>query len=242
MNGLAGTVSLTPVTVGELSVTLSRSSVTLSSGSSGTITMTISVLANTSPGFYTASASATVASLQHSVDVTVQVTLPAVNHPPTLTVPGAESVTSSSTLQFTVSAVDIDLGQTLSLSATGLPSGSSFDATSGQFSWTPSSSQLGTWNVTFTAIDDGAPQMSDSKSVPITVQAAQPPPPSTQPPQGQGSCALCQITRVASTNTWLLVAGALAGFMLTLTVVYVRARSRLSDVQRMRRLSRYEDF
>ncbi|OLD04743.1 hypothetical protein E6H29_03175 [Candidatus Bathyarchaeota archaeon] len=90
--------------------------------------------------------------------------------------------------------------------------------------------------MTFTATDDGNPPMSNSNSVTVTVEGTGTPPP---PTQNQGTCLLCQITQTTKTNTWVLVTGILAGFMLTMTAIYLRARGRLQEVRRMRRLTRY---
>src|SRR5262249_22473186 len=77
-------------------------------------------------------------------------------------------------LSFIISASDMDAGQVLSLTATGLPPGASFapsGATSYQFSWTPSFTQAGDYTVTFKVTDDGSPVLSDIKTAPITVGA-----------------------------------------------------------------------
>ena len=73
---------------------------------------------------------------------TVTVTVNEVNVPPTLTPIGPKSVNELATLTFTVSATAPDLpANTLAYSATGLPPGASFNATTRQFSWTPSEAQ-----------------------------------------------------------------------------------------------------
>ncbi len=65
----------------------------------------------------------------------------------------------------TLSGSDPD-GTLLSYSVTGLPSGTTFDPTSGRFQWTPSASQLGNFAVTFT-VSDGF--LSDSETATVTV-------------------------------------------------------------------------
>jgi len=57
-------------------------------------------------------------------------------------------------------------GGTLTYSASGLPSGASFNASTRTFSWTPSSTQSGSYNVTFT-VSDGS--LSASTTITITV-------------------------------------------------------------------------
>ncbi|HZD12024.1 MAG TPA: PKD domain-containing protein, partial [Candidatus Binatus sp.] len=46
--------------------------------------------------------------------------------PPTLTIPGDQTVTAGTWINFTITAVSLNVGGTVSLSATGLPSGASF--------------------------------------------------------------------------------------------------------------------
>ena len=94
------------------------------------------------------------------------------NQAPVLTVPGAQTVQSGQTLNFTVAATDPDAGQSLTYTASNLPTGASFSAATRQFSWTPTAAQTGTYTVTFTVTDNGTPPLSDAKPVSLTVQAA----------------------------------------------------------------------
>jgi hypothetical protein len=55
------------------------------------------------------------------------------------------------------------------LSVIGLPSGASFNATTGVFSWTPGETQQGSYVLTFIATDDGTPNLSASETITITV-------------------------------------------------------------------------
>ncbi len=91
------------------------------------------------------------------------------NQAPVLSVPGAQTVQPGQPLNFTVSATDADAGQTLTYAASNLPAGSSFTATTRQFSWTPTATQTGNYTVTFTVTDNGTPPLSDAKQVAITV-------------------------------------------------------------------------
>jgi len=102
---------------------------------------------------------------------TVSITVNLVNRAPALSVPGAQTVNEGSPLTFTVSATDPDAGQTLTYSATGLPTGASFNASTRTFSWTPGYGQAGSYSVTFGVADNGSPVMSDTKTVSITVGA-----------------------------------------------------------------------
>ena len=104
---------------------------------------------------------------------TIAVHVENVNRPPVLNVPGDQTGKSGETIRFTVSASDPDKEDegNLNITASGLPANASFN--NGQFEWTPSPEQSGSFQVTFRVEDShGA---SDEKTVTITVQA--PPPP-----------------------------------------------------------------
>jgi hypothetical protein len=93
----------------------------------------------------------------------------AANRNPVFTAIGNRSVNEGTNLPFTVSATDPD-GDSLTYSATNLPSGATFNSATRQFSWTPGYSQAGTYaNVQFTVTDSGTPQLSASESITITV-------------------------------------------------------------------------
>ncbi len=79
-----------------------------------------------------------------------------INRPPVLAPIGDRSVAEGVELTFTVTASDPD-GDNVTLSTGSLPSGASFDAGSGIFSWTPDFGQADNYTVLFTATDDGSP-------------------------------------------------------------------------------------
>ena len=56
------------------------------------------------------------------------------NRVPVMHVPGAQTAVAGSSLQFTVTALDAD-GDRVFFTASGLPSGASFDGNAGLFSW-----------------------------------------------------------------------------------------------------------
>ena len=87
---------------------------------------------------------------------------PNLNIPPIFSPISSQSVQKGNPLQFTVSATDSN-HYSLTYSASPLPSGASFNSTTGVFSWTPSNSQVGTYTVTFTAMD------SLVTSVPVSI-------------------------------------------------------------------------
>jgi len=89
--------------------------------------------------------------------------------PPTLTVPGSQTVQEGQLLTFNVSAVDPE-GQSILLYTTSRPSGSTFSDHhngTGTFSWTPGTGTAGSYGATFVA-DDGFGG-TDTKSVAIGV-------------------------------------------------------------------------
>ncbi|MBI1762031.1 MAG: tandem-95 repeat protein, partial [Acidobacteria bacterium] len=104
-----------------------------------------------------------------SAPATISITVKPVNDPPVLTVPGPQTVKEGETLTFTISATDVDTGQTLKFTAASVPSGASFNDATRTFAWTPNFDQAGTYTVSFTVMDNGAPVGSDTKSVTITV-------------------------------------------------------------------------
>ena len=101
-----------------------------------------------------------------SVAVTVasgQVTI--ASHPPVLAPIGNKVAAESSPITFTVSASDAD-GDSLTYSATGLPSGAAFDPATRAFSWTPGYNQSGSYTVSV-QVTDG--RSTDYEDITITV-------------------------------------------------------------------------
>ena len=90
-----------------------------------------------------------------------------VNHNPKWEVIGAQSVKEQSLLAFAPVAIDLD-DTDLSLVVSGLPTGSTYDSSSG-FSWTPGHGQIGVHNVGFTVTDPHG--SSSDLAVQITVNA-----------------------------------------------------------------------
>lgn len=97
-------------------------------------------------------------------------TLPAAAAPPTLHLPGAQSVSEGTPLTFNVTATDPD-GQTVDLLASNLPSGASFvdhQNNSGTFNWTPGTDQAGSYLVFFMADDGFGGTANGSVSIEVT--------------------------------------------------------------------------
>ncbi|AAM31794.1 conserved protein [Methanosarcina mazei Go1] len=83
-----------------------------------------------------------------------------------------KSVDEKSKLAFKISAKDAD-GDRLTLSASGLPEGASFNRTSGAFAWTPAVGQTGVYTIAF-KVSDG--YLTDSENVTVTVNKLNNPP------------------------------------------------------------------
>lgn len=98
----------------------------------------------------------------------VTVTVGDINRMPDITTPGPQEVLEGHLLTFSVSATDPD-NDVVTLNATGLPTGSTFNPSSGTFSWTPNLTASGVYTVTITATDNGIPSTSRSTDVVITV-------------------------------------------------------------------------
>ncbi len=95
---------------------------------------------------------------------TITITVANVNQPPVLSTVGSRTISEGSALNINLSASDAD-GNNLTYSVSGNPSGSSLSGNT--FSWTPTSTQSGSYTVTFT-VDDGVGS-SDSETITISV-------------------------------------------------------------------------
>jgi hypothetical protein len=102
----------------------------------------------------------------------VTITVGSVNRPPVLAPIGSQSVNENELLEITISGTDPDPGDVLTYSASGLPTGASFDPATQTFSWTPGFGSAGNYTVTFTVTDDGTPVLNDFEDVTITVGTA----------------------------------------------------------------------
>jgi PKD repeat protein len=105
---------------------------------------------------------------------------------PVVTAPATASGVTGTPLTFNVFAADPDGDVLVSLTAAGLPVGSTFTSnpahTSGTFAWTPSSGQVGSFNVTFTASN----ALSGSAATQITVGLGADRPPVADPGPDRG--------------------------------------------------------
>lgn len=102
--------------------------------------------------------------------VIVRVARPTSN--PSLTVPGPQSVSANAVLSFAVVATDTNIPPLpLTISASGLPPGATFDSQSSVFSWKPAADQAPGVYVVIFAASNGQGQF-DAKKVTINVSGS----------------------------------------------------------------------
>ena len=91
-----------------------------------------------------------------AADKEVTITVDNVNRKPTIDNISSQTVEEGSSVSFTASASDPDNEDSgkLKFSSSNLPSGASLDASSGEFSWTPSVGQAGSYSVKVKVSDD----------------------------------------------------------------------------------------
>ena len=94
------------------------------------------------------------------------------NPPPVLQAIGDKSVDENVALTFTVNATDPN-SEPITYLVQSLPSGATLDSQTGDFSWTPSYTQAGSYQVRFIASDDNS---NDSETITITVSNVNRPP------------------------------------------------------------------
>jgi hypothetical protein len=92
-----------------------------------------------------------------------------INSPPILSTIGNKTINQDTLLNFTISATDPDSDPLIYL-ASNLPSGSNFNASTRNFSWTPSSAQVGSYTNVHFQVSDGS--LTDSEDITITVSAS----------------------------------------------------------------------
>jgi hypothetical protein len=89
-----------------------------------------------------------------AVTQTFTITVSNVNDPPLLAHIGNQTVNENSDLDFTLSASDVDIpAQTLTFSATGLPTGATLNASTGAFHWHATTADIGNHSVTLKVSD-----------------------------------------------------------------------------------------
>src|SRR3989449_2344053 len=234
LNTLSFTV--TGIDSSTLSPTLTLSTGQLPSGASFTTvqgtspvssTFTWTPSATAAPGTYTVTF--IIDDGTTSTQATVAITVVASNSLPILIAPSRQNATVGGTLHFSVSANDPSgVGGPITLSATGLASNMAFDPATGDFSFTPTSSQAGqTYMVNFTATDSNNPSWTKTQSVPIQVEGS-----SASQPSGGGFCLSCLLPRGMTTTAWLLAIGALIGIVSSIALLHIRASADLAAAKK----------
>jgi hypothetical protein len=100
----------------------------------------------------------------------ITVTVNEVNKPPVLDPIGSKEIPWGETLSFTATASDPDIpANTLTFSLIDAPAGASIDGSTGVFTWTPTSSQIGTHKFKVKVTDDGSPDLSAEEEITVTV-------------------------------------------------------------------------
>ena len=100
---------------------------------------------------------------------TVHITVANTDRPPVVNAGSDRTVTVGHELQVHVGATDPDGDAIRSRTVLGRPAGSTFNAATGIFTWTPSPSQLGVRAITFAASDG---TLSGSQTIHVTVKPA----------------------------------------------------------------------
>jgi YVTN family beta-propeller protein len=118
-------------------------------------------------GIYVITFTATANALSNSKKINI--TVNNINRAPVLTSIGDKNVNEGQLLSFTVSAADPD-SNVIAYTMTPTITGVVLNSSNGSFLWTPSYNQAGVYNATFTATDNGIPNLSDSEAITITVQ------------------------------------------------------------------------
>jgi hypothetical protein len=140
----------------------------------------------------------------------ITVTVNEVNLPPVLNPIGPKTINEGALLQFTITASDPDLpAQTLTCSASNLPSGATFIPNTRIFSWAPTSGQAGVYSGVHFEVTDGV--LTDSEDITITVTVFGPP-----APVGGYSISLTQQTPTLHVAAYTMLI-ALFGAVLILT-------------------------
>lgn len=99
------------------------------------------------------------------------------NSVPVLDQIGNKIIDEGQLLEFTISANDPNIGDTLTFSAINLPDGADFDEATQVFFWTPTFEQTGDFSgISFTVTDDGTPFERASETITITVNDVNRPP------------------------------------------------------------------
>jgi fibronectin type 3 domain-containing protein len=158
-----------------------------------TTVLSVSVAAGTGPAAYTLSVTGTAGNRVHAVDVNLVVTGGTTNRAPTITNPGNQTSAEGAAVTLQISASDPD-GNTLTYSATGLPTGLAINSATGAITGTVAVGAPATNNVVVT-VSDGT--LTDTASFTWTVTKTNRAPTVTNPgnqTSAEGAAVTLQIT------------------------------------------------
>ena len=102
-----------------------------------------------------------------SDNVSVSITVDNVNDAPTITSTAVTTATEDAAYSYTFAVNDVDVGDTLTLSAPTLPAWLSFDPATGILSGTPSNAEVGTHNVVL-RVNDGTVDVDESFTITVS--------------------------------------------------------------------------
>jgi len=91
------------------------------------------------------------------------------NQPPVLDPIGNQAVAEGSLLTFAAQATDPNPGTLTYSLGVGAPAGAAIDPNTGLFTWTPTDNVPGGVSITIVVTDNGAPQLSDSETILVSV-------------------------------------------------------------------------
>jgi peptidoglycan/xylan/chitin deacetylase (PgdA/CDA1 family) len=97
------------------------------------------------------------------------VVVPPTNSAPTLDPINNQTVATGTPVAFTAHGVDLDVGDTLTYGISSLPTGATFNTTTGVFSWTPTSSDIGAHVFTVTVTDNHGAKATQDVTITVTV-------------------------------------------------------------------------
>ena len=101
---------------------------------------------------------------------TIKVTVNEVNVAPLLAAIGNKTVLWGNPLTFTATASDHDIpANTLTFGLISAPTGASINSSTGAFTWTPTSAQVGSHTFKVRVTDNGSPNLYDEEEITVTV-------------------------------------------------------------------------
>lgn len=108
---------------------------------------------------------------------TITITVGPGNQPPVIEPIEDQDAATGSIVAFAVVATDPDPEDAVTLSVQGgPPAGARFDPATGRFQWEIAESDIGVRDVTFVAVDSGAPPLSDAETVRFFIEPGNAPP------------------------------------------------------------------